>query len=142
MTPDDQIDHIVRMMLSGDWAGSKSHKELAAGWGCHPRTVGDRAVVASGILKRAGGPLEDWVLGKLSELEHIKTEAMAREPPLVKTAVDAIRLQMEVRGVFVKKGAELPGDDVAKMSDAEKLAAHRQAVAELELKVGTNGGIH
>ncbi len=139
LTPDEQIDICVRMMVQGEWGGAKSQKALAAEWDCHPRTVSDRATAASAVVRRAGGPIEDWILGKLAELEHIKSVAMSRDPPLVKTAVDAIRLQMEVRGVFVKKTQELPGDEIDKMTAEEKLAAHEAAALELRAQIATNG---
>lgn len=129
MTTDEQIDHIVKLMIEGEWKGAQSHRELAAGWGCHPRTVGDRAVTASAIVKRAGGPLEDWVLLKLAELEHVKETAMRLQKAVVvagevqlfdapdtKAAAMAIKLQLEARGVFVRKvqvNANIaPGEDV------------------------------
>jgi hypothetical protein len=128
---DEQVDRIVKMMVSGEWKGAQSHKELAKEWGCHPRTVGDRAVAASAVVKRAGGDLEAWIMGKLAELDEIKETAMSQEKPDCKAAAAAVKLQLEARGVFVKKTQQVEPDDIDKMSPAEKIQAHEKAIADL-----------
>lgn len=128
LTPDQQIDAIVKMMVQGQWKGSASSRKLAQEWECHPRTVGDRAVAASAVVKRAGGPIEGWILLKMAELEHVKEVAMRLKRPVVvnkrvrlfnapdtKAAEKAIRLQLEARGALnhVKKTQEVPADGAA-----------------------------
>ncbi len=136
LTADEKIDHIVKMMMGSEWRGAQSHRELAALWGCHPQTVYEMASKASAVLKRIGGPLDGWVQGKLAELDEIKQVAMAQEKPDCKAAAAAVKLQLEARGVFVKKHQDVPADEVAKMSREQKLAAHKEAIAELEAQVG------
>lgn len=163
MTADEQIDHIVKLMLEGEWKGARSHRELAAAWGCHPRTVGDRAVAAAAVCHRLGGNVEAMIRAKLAELEHIAEVAMELNRPVVvsvgdgmgskvelypapdvKAAERAIRSYLEVLGAFnhVKKTVELPADEVAKMTPAEKLEAHRKAIAELDAELAEKGGMH
>lgn len=159
MTPDEQVDHIVKMMLEGEWKGPRSRRELAAAWGCHERTVGDRAVSAAAVCRRLGGPVEDMVQAKLAELEHIAEVAMELQRPVVvagvvelypapdvKAARQAVRDYLEVLGAFnhVKRSVELPPDEVTKMTAAEKIAAHKQAIAELEAEQanGRTNGVH
>src|SRR5678815_145627 len=92
LTADEQVDRIVKLMMSGEWKGSQSHRELAAEWACHPRTVYDRAVAASAVVKRLGGEMEAWVLGKLAELDEIKQAAMSQDKPDCKAAAAAVKL--------------------------------------------------
>lgn len=146
MTPsaDDQIDHIVRMMLEGEWQGGRSHKALAIEWGCHPRTVCDRAIAASAVCRRIGGPVDELVRAKLAELEHIKDVALGLDKPDVKAAHLAVKTYLEVLGAFnhVKKTQELAPDDVDRMTPAEKLEAHRKVVAELEQQIAGKDKVH
>lgn len=142
---DEQIDHILKLMLEGEWKGAESHRVLAAGWGCHPRTVGDRAVAAAAVLRRIGGPVEDLVKAKLAELEHIKETAMGLQRPVVvdkqvelypapdvKTAAMAVKTYLEVLGAFnhtrkVQVDGIKPGEDARTVR--EKLVA---ALAEVD----------
>jgi hypothetical protein len=158
MTSDEQIDHIVKLMLEGEWKGARSHRELAAAWGCHPRTVSYRANEAAAVCRRMGGDVESLVRAKLAELEQIADAAMNHKRPIVvaglvelhpapdfKAAAKATRDYLEVLGAFnhVKKTQDVPGDEVGKMTPAEKLEAHRKAVAELEQEIaGTKGDMH
>ena len=118
---DEQVDHIVKMMLRGEWKGGRSRKLLAAEWGIHERTVGDRAVIASGVLSRRGKPIEDLIDQKYAELEQIQAAAMKHKravlvsdgkdagshveyvpDPQFTAAVKAVQTQMEIRGVLTK----------------------------------------
>jgi hypothetical protein len=146
MTADEQIDHIVKMMLEGEWKGSRSHRELAAGWGCHPRTVGDRAVAAAAVCRRLGGDVEERVRAKLAELEHIAEVAMGLQRPLVvkgevelypapdvKAAEKAIHDYLEVLGAFnhTKKTQEVPAEP---LPDEELQAKLEEALAEVKAR--------
>jgi len=112
----EQEDHIIRMMLAGRWYGGRSSEELAKQWGCHPRTVADRALVASGVIRRRGQPIEEFIDQKLNELETLQAAAMdevkwfkvgdelvSRPAQNVPAAINAIRLQAEIKGALVKK---------------------------------------
>jgi hypothetical protein len=84
MTPAARQDHILRMMLRGEWRGGRSRKELAAEWKLHERTIGDDAMVASGVLARRGKPIEEVIDQKLAELEQIQQKSRTsrlRLPP-------------------------------------------------------------
>ena len=129
---DEQIDTIVKLMLRGEWRGGQSRKELAKEWGVHERTVGDRAVIASGFLRRAGGELEAEVHEALAELDTIKALALGNQraflvqtgrgenresrieyadEPKLREATEAIRLKMDIRGVTSKsRGRNDPKD--------------------------------
>ena len=116
MTKQAQEDHIIRLMLAGRWFGGRSSEALAKEWGCHPRTVGDRALVASGVIRRRGQPIEEFIDHKLAELEALQAAAMdevkwfkvgdelvSRPAQNVPAAINAIRLQAEIKGALVKK---------------------------------------
>lgn len=161
LTPDEQIDAIVRLMVTGEWKGAASCRKLAVEWVCHPRTVGDRAVSASAVVHRVGTPLEEWITAKLAELEQVKEVAMRLKRPVVvsqggemgsvvelypapdvKAAALAIKLQLEARGVFAhaRKGPGLPADEFDKLSAAERVAKLREALAEEEAELAKAGG--
>lgn len=124
MTPATRQDHIIKMMLGGAWKGARSRRSLAKEWGIHERTVGDDAVVASGVLSRRGKPIEELIDAKYAELEHIQKVAMERKramavsdgaengshveyvpDPDCAAAIKAIQQQMELRGVGTKARA-------------------------------------
>lgn len=147
MSRDEKIDHILKMMLEGEWKGCRSHRELAAGWSCHPRTVGDLAQSAADIKRRLAGDAEKMVHAKLAELEHIAEVAMNLQRPVivnkqvelypapdVKAAEKAVRDYLEVLGAFnhVRKVQEQPAEGYDKLSPAERIAAHKAAIAEEE----------
>jgi hypothetical protein len=163
MTADEQIDAIVRMMVQGEWRGSASRRELAEAWGCHPRTVGERAYAASAVIHRAGSPLEDWIREKLAELDEVKNVAMGLkkavvtkhgdssevewvEAPDCKAAAMAIKLQLEARGAFnhVKRTQEVPAeplpDEELEVKLEEALAAVK--ARRRESMNGKGGGVH
>ncbi len=138
-SPDEQVDHVVRLMATGQWRGMTTRAELAQQWGCHPRTVGDRAVIASALLKRTGGDLEAWVEGKLAELDQLKAEALMLEKPDVKAAIQAIRTQLEIRGAIgpAKRAAasDVPAE-YQELTPQQRIEAHRAAIAEEEQRMG------
>jgi hypothetical protein len=150
MTPAARQDHILRMMLRGEWRGGRSRKELAAEWKIHERTVGDDAMVASGVLSRRGTPIEDLIDQKLAELEQIQQMALERkgytiggeeyDNPDLKSAILTIRLIMDIRGVTtVRRGKEEPAPtshaDLEKLSAQERIAMLKSAIAEEEAKL-------
>ncbi len=141
-TADEMREHIMTLMLHREWNPGASHKELAAKWGVAPRTVGDRALEASRVIRLAAKkPVEDFVAEALVELDSLAAEARALGKP--RDAAYCIELKGKMLGAFVTKTQEVPADEVAKMSDEEKLAAHRKAVAELEQKVANGqNGVH
>ena len=138
MTPSERQDHILRMMLRGEWRGGRSRKELAEEWKLHERTIGDDAMVASGVLARRGKPIEDLIDAKMAELETIQALALADGSWIA--ALKAIQLQMDIRGVTTTRR---PKDDAprAETADLEKLSAeqriamHKAAIAEEEAKL-------
>lgn len=143
LTIDEQVDCIVRLMATGQWKGMASAKRLASEWQVHPRTVGDRAVVASGFLKRSGGDLEAWVNTKLAELEQIKATAMTLKKaivvegtivyhasPDVKGAILAVRTQLEIRGQLTKRVEVTKGEPIAPTDDKRAVAAKLQAALD------------
>jgi hypothetical protein len=67
----DAIDEIVRMMVEGRWCGGRSAQELAAQWGCHPRTVQDYSTAAGAALDRMGTPLEEFVTEQIARLDGL-----------------------------------------------------------------------
>lgn len=107
-TAEEQVHHVVRMMLNGEWRGGQSRVELADLWGVHERTVGDRAMAASCILAMRGTPIEQLIDDKLAQLDRVADSAMAGMRKDHKAAIMAIRLQMEIRGVLTK---QRPKDD-------------------------------
>lgn len=153
MTADEQIDHIARMMTEGRWKGGRSQRELAKAWGIHPRTVADRALIASGFLARVGTDLERWVLGKLAELEHQQAVAMSLKRPFktgegpkgtvemlnapnVEAANRAVELQLRIRGVGLTKGKA----PTAEQDENWAKLTHQQRVAELERALAEERG--
>jgi len=156
MTPAERTDHILRMMLRGEWKGGRSRKELAAEWKLHERTIGDDAMVASGVLARRGKPIEDLIDSKIAELEQIQHQAMERQGytiggdaypnPDLRNAILAIRLIMDIRGATkISRGRNdhkpPPVDDeYAKLTKAERVARLQEALAvELAGEDGSNG---
>lgn len=140
-TADEMRERIMAMMLHREWNPGKSHKELAEEWKVAPRTVSDRALEASRVIRHAAKkPVEDFVAEALVELDSLAAEARALGKP--RDAAYCIELKGKMLGAFVTKVQEVSGDEVSKMSDEEKLAAHRKAVAELELKVAERNGVH
>ena len=113
MTPDEQIDEIIRLMLSGRWQGMKTRAELAKQWDIHERTVGERAKYASAFLVRQGKDIEEEAREALAELDNLKRMALSyvevsfdkegnvREvpQPKLREATDAIELKMKILGV-------------------------------------------
>lgn len=121
MTPAARQDHIIKMMLAGQWKGARSRRTLAKEWKIHERTVGDDAVVASGVLSRRGMPIEQLIDAKYAELEYIQRQAMERKKAIVVSdgaengshveyvpdpdcaaAIKAVHTQLEIRGVNTK----------------------------------------
>lgn len=144
LTADEQIDVIVQMMVSREWKGMVSRRELAKKWGCHERTVGDRADQASAFVRRQGGPLDDWVAGKIAELEGIVEEAMGSGHE--QAAVNAIKLMMDAKGALnhVKKTQELPADGAGLKDLVKAILGDDRVKAEVleQLKGETKEGLH
>lgn len=142
MSKDAQVDHILKLMLNGQWKGAQSNQELSAKWKCHPRTVSDRACEASAVLKRLGGPVEAFIERKLAELEAL--QAMATADGNVRDAVKAIELAAKIRGALVQKHEHKDTTEerkkLASMSPEERIELHKRAIAEEEEK--QKGGMH
>lgn len=152
MTPDEQIDEIIRLMLSGRWQGMKTRAELAKQWDIHERTVGERAKYASAFLVRQGKDIEAEAREALAELDSIKRMALTHtkaivvgkkdnpsvefvDEPKLKEATDAIRLKMDILGITSKsrgRNERKPeaDDDYAKMSREERIAKLQAALDE------------
>jgi hypothetical protein len=126
-TPKEQEDYILRMMLRGEWKGGRSRKMLAKKWDLHERTVGDRALIASGVLARVGAPIEQEVHAALAELEGIQAMALGHKravtvsdghldgshveyvaDPQYRDAIAAIKLKMDIRGVTTMRRGKEP----------------------------------
>ncbi|MES2359937.1 MAG: hypothetical protein V4529_16480 [Gemmatimonadota bacterium] len=116
LTKVEQEDHIIRMMMAGRWFGGRSSEALAKEWGIHPRTVADRALVASGVIRRRGSPIEEFIDQKMAELEALQAAAMdevkwfkvgdelvSKPAQNVGAAINAVRLQAEIKGALVRK---------------------------------------
>lgn len=156
MTPDEQIEHIIKLMLEGEWKGSRTSRELAAGWGVHPKTVSIRAMSAAAVIEHSAGDIPKMVRAKLAELEHLIEVAMSLQKhvvvdddvrfypaPDVKVARAAIRDYLEILGAFnhTKKVEVTTGYE--NMTPAEKIAAHEKAIAEEREKlVAEKGEMH
>jgi hypothetical protein len=134
---DDRIDRIVGMMLNAEWKGCRSHRELAAEWRCHPRTVGDLAMSAAAVCRRlAGADAGLLIQQKLAELEHIADVAMSMYRPDVKAAERAVRSYLEVLGAFnhVRRVVEMTPEEVRKKTDGELWARVDELRAQREGK--------
>lgn len=150
MTPDERVDHIVRMMLKGQWKGMASRETLAAEWKCHERTVGYMAERAAAVVARRGQPIEQEIDAALADLEHIKRVALDNErctvdkdggehffaSPMLREATEAIKLKLEIRGALFKGRAKeadkSSSDEYAKLTRAERIAKLKEALAEEE----------
>lgn len=61
----------------------------------------------------------------------------------VEAAIKVSKARRELVGMDAPtKHQELPPDEVAKMTDEEKLAAHRKAAEELEQRIAGKDGMH
>jgi hypothetical protein len=156
MTPAARQDHIIELLLAQKWNG-RVKKALAKKWDIHIRTVGDDAIVASGVLARRGKPIEELIDLKMQELEHIQRVAMERKravhvsdgeagshleyvaDPDCNAAIKAIQTQLEMRGAGTKArtGADAPTShaDLEKLSAQERIAMLKSAIAEEESKL-------
>ena len=144
MTTDDQIDEIIRLMLSGRWQGMKTRAELAKQWDIHERTVGERAKYASAFLVRQGKDIEAEAREALAELDDIKRMALESvdgngEPaPKLREATDAIELKMKILGVTStargRNDRQKPDveDKYANATREERIAMLKEALAEEE----------
>lgn len=164
-TKDERVDYIIKLMLRGTWKGGASREVLGAEWGCHERTVGDYADIASGVLARRGRPIEEFADAKLQELESIQRAALDHvkvitvsdgsengshvekvPDPNYREAIAAIKLQLDIRGVTSRAavakptGKAEPDADYEKLSAEQRIAMHRAAIAEEETKL--KGGMH
>lgn len=153
------VEEIKDLMTSGRWRASKSHKELAEKHGLSQRYVKDLAT-------QAGNELHALMIGKteeeqdaarariLARMEALREDALARTrtyvnkegevssypDPDFKVALDVDKAELETFGLKAPvKRQEVAPDEVAKMSREEKIAAHKQALAELE---GEKEGMH
>lgn len=153
MTPAERTDHILRMMLRGEWKGGRSRKELAEEWKLHERTIGDDAMVASGVLARRGKPIEELIDARMAELESIQSRALEHkravvvggelvyvDDPQFIAAIKAIQLQVDIRGVTStsrKPAADTRQADAEydKLSAEQRIAMHKAAIAEEEVKL-------
>lgn len=138
MTTDQQVDHIIRMMLRGEWKGMKSRAELSAEWGIHEHTVGMRAQAASTFLRKQCTDLEVEAREALAELDNIKRMALECVDkdgnPLLREATAAIKLKMDILGITsrhrVKERKAEPDDEYAKLSREERIARLQAALDE------------
>jgi hypothetical protein len=133
VTKDEQVDHIVLLMLDLEWHGMKTRRELAAEWGCHERTVGTLAERANAIVARRGKPIEDAIDAKLADLERLQQKA--EQAGEFKDAIGAIKLYCEIRGVLSKQRGKseekaLTEDEYAKLPRAERIAKLKAAYEE------------
>ncbi len=143
-----QVDTIAKLMATGQWRGMRSRRELAELWGIHERTVGYRAQEASAFLKRVGKPIEQVIMETLDDLEDIQAEAL--EQGELDIARKAVMDRATVRGVVgPAKRTTAPVDEASKdyatMTPAERIEAHRSAIAEEEARLSEEqrkGGVH
>ncbi len=142
LTPDEQREHIVAMILRKEWHPGAAHKALAEEWGCSVRTVSNRALEAMHAVRVGlATTVKDWVAQAFAELDALQEDARRLGKP--RDAAYCIELKGKMLGAFVTKTQEVAPDEVSKMSDADKLAEHRKAVAELEQKVANGqNGVH
>ncbi len=152
MTSDERVDHIIRLMLEGDWHGGSSSKKLAAEWECHPKTVSDLACRASAVLKRSGAPIEQEIAQALAELDSLKALALSYErgfvvkdgvdsshveyvsDPQIREAISAVKLRMDILGVTsTKRGKEQTkpavDDEYDKLTKEQRIAKLKEALA-------------
>lgn len=129
-TNEEMRAHIAQLMIHGDWHGVTTRKELAEQWGIAERTVGDRALEASRAIG-LNRDIKGWVDEKIQQLEQDANQARQLGRP--RDAAYCTELQAKLLGAMAPvKRQEVPGDEVSKMSREEKIAAHKQAIAELE----------
>jgi hypothetical protein len=105
------------------------------------------------IIEREGFKLDASVLeiAKASEspggyLESLADAGVNLDETAIRAIVAATKL-MERRAKLLgldapTKTQDVPPDEVAKMSDEEKLAAHRKAAEELEQRIAGKDGMH
>lgn len=137
---DDQVDHIIRMMLRGEWKGMKSRAELSEKWGIHEHTVGLRAQAASTFLRKQGSDIEVEAREALAELDTIKRIAMESVDkdgnPLLREATAAIKLKMDILGITTRRSdrnaRQKPDvdDEYGSMPRQERIARLEAALAE------------
>lgn len=136
MTKDEQTDYILQMMLTGTWQGAKSNAQLAEAWHCHPRTVSDRACEASAVLKRIGGPLEDYVAKAMAELDA--DIQLARAEGHWPAVMKGHELKAKLKGALTQKHEHTVSDErekLAKLTPSERIQLHEAAIAEERAKL-------
>lgn len=139
-TNEEMRAHIAQLMIHGDWHGGTSRKELAEQWGVAERTVGDRALEASRAIG-LNRDIKGWVDEKIQQLEQ--DAALARSLGKPRDAAYCIELQAKLLGAMAPvKRQEMPADDYDKLTAAERIAKHREAIAEEEAKLGEKDGMH
>ncbi len=164
LTPDEQIDHIVQLMIRREWNPGVTHKALAEEWSIGVRQVSERAKRASVAIAHAY-PVKEWVTEAVAELDSIQAAAMAEvklvalgrdketgemmyekvPQPNTKAAIAAIEAKGKLLGAFAPtKTQAVEPDAVANMTPQEKYDAHMKAAEELraELAKGQQNGVH
>lgn len=149
-TTEERVQAVVERMMTGRWNGRATHRLLARKWDCTPNQVHYAARLAGAVIRQEGGPIHDWVEGKLAELDSIKAAALASvrtfmtpEGQIVDTpspdfnaAIKAVELQLKAKGVLaaVRPEKVLPesgdGKSYETMSPEERIALHEAAIAE------------
>ncbi len=125
---DEQVDHILQLMLNGQWQGAKSNGELAQTWACHPRTVSDRACEASAVLKRIGGPVEDYVAKAMAEIDA--DIATARAEGEWGAVMKGHELKAKLKGALIQKREDVTDTrkKLATMTAEERIKLHEDAI--------------
>ncbi len=142
LTPDQQREHIVGMILRREWHPGESHKALAEAWRVSERTVSQRALEASHAV-RVGTDKDnkDFIAESLAELDSLAQ--MARDLGKPRDAAYCIELKAKMRGALAPtKTQAVEPDAVANMTPQEKYDAHMKAAEELraELAKGQQNG--
>lgn len=132
------VEEIKDLMTAGQWRASKSHKELAEKHGLSE-------VWVKQLATQAGHELHALMVGKTEEerdaararilgrMEALRDMALQADRPDFRTALEIDKAELETFGLKAPtKTQQVDPDSIAKMTREEKIAAHRQALAELE----------
>ena len=153
-------EEIVRMMLHRQWRPGHSARDLAERTGKSPRLIQKLAYEASRAVSITAN-VQGVVAAKIMELDTVIETAMNRvgftiggdeyANPDLKTAVAAIRVQLEAYGAIGARRkqtaadgeAAVSSDEYAKMSPQERIAKHLDAIEEEKSKLEVpNGDMH
>ena len=99
-------------------------------------TIYRLACAASAVIDRAGGDLQNWVLGKLAELEAIQRAAMDEPQPNYRAAVEAIRVQLAARGQLSPRRA------AGKVMQESQMTAEQLRAKLEEIQAKIDEGTH